>query len=275
MTANNLPPRLYYRLDEAAQLLGCTERDLIHLGAQGKILIAANLPIQTACGACAIPIEMAGGDLDALTLIDGRTRFDAPDYIGDIIRAGHFEAAVSGLALANAPVIEDIELHGAARHGLFRWIVWEHSADRHILERVVVIGFVNSTLLRQSDLFITDDQIQQLKLYLAGSHSAEITPSTIQAKPRATTKTLNQQRAFAEQLGQLFGRAVSADDSREPMTIVMELLESSKYAHMIHSPYALHSALVQETRNKRTKQPEVGDLEVGGDALARWLKKQQ
>lgn len=33
MTANNLPPRLYYHLDEAAQLLGCTERDLIHWGA--------------------------------------------------------------------------------------------------------------------------------------------------------------------------------------------------------------------------------------------------
>lgn len=37
MTANNLPPLLYYRLDEAAQLLGCTESDLIHRGAMGEI----------------------------------------------------------------------------------------------------------------------------------------------------------------------------------------------------------------------------------------------
>lgn len=42
MTANNLPLRLYYRLDEAAQLLGCTESDLIHWGAVGTAQLLVN-----------------------------------------------------------------------------------------------------------------------------------------------------------------------------------------------------------------------------------------
>lgn len=284
MTADNLPPRLYYRLDEAAQLLGCTESDLLHWGANEEIALLIHVNDLPATIGLWLPRDLEGGFMwdDVMGIAIDKWSFLYKEHPRPPIipfRGGSYIGKVGGLMLLGSVAARKIEagepierayLYGveefdsefevsaARRYGSPDGDI-EFIAKNNSCECVVCVIATAPIVPTAKNLFISAAQLRKLSL----------TPSqpTTQ-KPRTSSKTLNRQRDFAKQLSGLFGRAVAADDSSEPMTIIMELLEGSQYAHMIHSPYELHTALDYLASRPPSKRP----LCISDEALARWIK---
>ncbi|MBQ1784263.1 MAG: hypothetical protein II007_11485 [Gammaproteobacteria bacterium] len=262
--------KAYYRLNKAAQLLGCTEGDLLDHAAAGEIVLVAF-------------IKKATGSVKELFA-------PAPDFIARYAEAlsgfplpritpGDPEPKscdrFSGWAVPGDIELSELAMSGSVKEGRFDYLIASTVMPDKFHWCIAALR-ISGLPLMLSDLVVPASELARL----ASASDRPAQPATsneaasgqigypTQAKPTTAPKTLNRQRAFAEQLGQLFGRAVSADDSREPMTIVMELLEGSKYAPLIKTPGSLYRSL-----DKAAYDRDGSELVVKVDAFAKWLRQ--
>jgi len=69
LTNDDFPPKTFYRLGEAADILGCSKRTLIHYGATARLQLLAGIPEN----AVVFPKNFVSGEVDD-------SRFDTPNF---------------------------------------------------------------------------------------------------------------------------------------------------------------------------------------------------
>ena len=117
MTANNLPPRLYYHLDEAAQLLGCTERDLLARAANREIVLAAF--IKTATGAIKRTVTPVPGFIEREA--EAIAGFPLPK-ITPSGQGGEGKDRYSGWAIPGECEMSELAMSGSVKEGGFYFL---------------------------------------------------------------------------------------------------------------------------------------------------------
>lgn len=177
MTANNLPPRLYYRLDEAAQLLGCTERDLIHLGGLGLIYLLAD--VDCPGGATAYVVWLNDNSVildDLLTTMDLHSAWTRDGGLVEFNPKRNLDEktiGIKGLSVAQTEEIREIEARGKATSPYVTFVASYPDMERQCHSAIEIHTQLVGTSLTAGQLRISAHQVRRIMSGNVGNEMRE------------------------------------------------------------------------------------------------------